>query len=175
MIELAFQLNIDNPKGRWLDDKLNAVKDAGRNRYGAPNTHGAVTGYYLHNVLLPVDVICKLRGAMGEHTFTREDSYSWLKKEMKTRNSLPLTSRNKIYAPYILVAYDGEPWIMEGNHRIKVARDLKWKYLPVELKFATGGEMENGILSPDRVKKWHTKAISEGYQFDDSFTGTLEK
>ena len=74
------------------------------------------------------------------------------------------------YFPFITVDYQGTPWVNEGNHRIMTAKELKWKFMPVELKYFSGGERnKDGLLSPDIVKKYDAEAIEKGYNPDDNF------
>jgi hypothetical protein len=93
---------------------------------------------------------------------------------MEKTNRLPEID-GKQYAPFITVDYEGEAWISEGNHRIKAAAALGWKYLPVEVRYFTGGEEQSGALEPSKVKKYDSQAVSEGFEFDDKFRGKLDK
>jgi hypothetical protein len=51
-----------------------------------------------------------------------------------------------------MVAYNGEAWVNEGNHRIMAAAKLGWSELPVEIKYFDGGEwIEDGPLYPPKI------------------------
>lgn len=167
------KLETDNPGGAWLASKQQECRKAGSNQYGAPKYFGPVTGYYSTKVLLPISVISKIHGVMGEQNRTREDSLAWLVKEMGDNNRLPLFSGDKQYCPFITVDYKGIPWVNEGNHRIKAATQLEWKYLPIEVRYFSGGEQANGILSPEKVNTYDAQARAEGYVSDNNFQGKL--
>ena len=54
--------------------------------------------------------------------------------------------------PFINVAYNGEAWVNEGNHRIMAAAALGWDTLPVELRYFDGGErIEHGAMYPAKI------------------------
>lgn len=171
----SLQLRTDNPGGRWLAGKLEDPSVKKFNSKGAPERFGEDTAYYSTDVLVPVSVLSKLKGAQGEHTFVREESLAWLKNFMEENNKLPPLphSPERQYVPFIQVNYAGDAWINEGNHRIKVAKLLGWDYLPVRIQYHLGGEdISDGVLAPTRVKAYHSKALSEGYDITN-FQGKL--
>jgi len=148
-------LKIDNPGGTWLQDKIEDIEAAGVNQYGAPKRFGSATAWFTEPVMIPVEVAAKVRGERGEQDNVRKDSLTWLINFMKTNNHLPKNDRGEEYAPFIVVDHSGTPWVNEGNHRIMAAKALGWKYIPVELKYFTGGENQDGLLSPTKVKNWN--------------------
>ena len=92
----------------------------------------------------------------------RQHDFDGLKDIMGTTKRLPMHSE-KQYPPFVVVLQDGRPWVSEGNHRIMVAKHLGWKYMPIELRYFTGGEGETGILSPDKIKKYNAEAERLGF------------
>jgi hypothetical protein len=150
----------DNPGGEWLENEVEDVQAAGTNNFGAPKRFGAITAWFSERVMLPVDIAAKVKGVRGEQRNVRNDNLAWLIDYMKTNNHLPLGASGREYAPLITVDYSGTPWVNEGNHRIMAAKALGWKYIPVDIKYFAGGEKQDSILSPERVKKWD----SEGKQ-----------
>lgn len=170
----SLNLKIDNPGGNWLRDKIRYCREDGYNSFGAPDTLGSITGTWSRNVLIPVNLLATIKGCRGEQDRTRHEDLAWLKKEMETENRLPLYSENRQYCPMVVVWYDGSAWINEGNHRIKAAFALGWEYLPVTLRYFTGGEDKDAILSPSKVKAFDSTALSKGYVPDDSFKGILK-
>jgi len=55
-------------------------------------------------------------------------------------------------AKYVMVAYNDEAWVNEGNHRIMAAFRLGWKKMPVEIKYFDGGErVQDGIMYPGKI------------------------
>jgi hypothetical protein len=51
-----------------------------------------------------------------------------------------------------MVAYNGEAWVNEGNHRIMAAYRLNWPDMPVEIRYFDGGErIESGPMAPGKI------------------------
>lgn len=143
----------DVPNEDWLEGKVNYAKERGRNSFGVPYM-GSTTGYVRQPsyVELPVDLLARIPGARGEQKNVRYDDLEAIMKIMKDTGKLPLTQSGKEYMPFITVAWNGEPWVSEGNHRIMAAKRLGWKTLPVELKYFDGGErVESGPLYPGKI------------------------
>jgi hypothetical protein len=154
----------DNPGGEWLQNKREDNVAAGRNEWGVPKRFGPVTASWNRRVLLPVDIVAQVPGQRGEQGRRRQDSFDDLVGIMGPSGKLPLFGDNqKQYAPFIMVDQDGKPWTNEGNHRIMVAKHLGWKYIPIELRYFTGGEGEHGKLHPDAVRRWDAEAIQQGF------------
>ena len=147
------KLRVDNPGGNWLQDKIDYAKKKGPNSYGIPHM-GLVTGSFNGPVRIPISILKNIPGARGEQQNVRQDDLGWLMDYMKTNNRLPPMSDNddNEYAPFVVVGYDGVPWVSEGNHRIMAAAKLGWKSLPIELRYFDGGEDVEGILHPDKLK-----------------------
>jgi GNAT superfamily N-acetyltransferase len=58
----------------------------------------------------------------------------------------------KEYAPFVNVAWNGEAWVNDGNHRIMAAAALGWKDLPVQISYFDGGErIKSGAMYPERI------------------------
>lgn len=146
-------LRTDNPGGSWIKHQQEDCIEAGTNQFGCPKRFGAVTGSYDAPVMLPVAVVAKCKGMRGEQANVRQDDLEWLTNHMKG-GKLPPTERGTEYVPYIQVAYDGTPWVNEGNHRIMAAKALGWEWIPIELRYFAGGEEANGPLSPAKVAQW---------------------
>lgn len=144
------KLRTDNPGGRWLQGKIDAAKEYGPNEYGRPHL-GTVTGSFKDPVRLPVSLLKDMPGSSGEQQNVRHDDLKWLVDHMKTTGKLPLMDNGEVYAPFVVVAYDGSPWVQEGNHRIMAAAALGWKTLPVELRYFNGSENVDGPLHPDKL------------------------
>lgn len=142
-------LRSDIPSERWLKEQVDYAKSKGRDRFGAPYM-GKVTGRYAHPVDVPVSALVKLKGLRGEQNDVREADLAALKDVMRSTGKLPLVN-GKEYAPFVMVAHNGEAWVSEGNHRIMAARDLGWETLPVEIRYYDGGERQPGPMSPGSV------------------------
>lgn len=141
----------DVPNDNWLQSKIDYAKEKGRNNFGVPYM-GSTTAYVKPDVRLPVSLLKRLPGMRGEQSNVRQKDLEAIMKIMKDTGKLPLTDSGKEYAPFVLVAHNGEAWVSEGNHRIMAASKLGWDTLPVELKYFDGGErIESGLLYPGKI------------------------
>jgi len=148
-------LHSDIPSDEWLQGKVDYSTTKGANEYGVPFM-GTVTGSYSSKVMLPVSVLRDIKGMRREQSNIRPDDLDWLKNEMGKTGQLPEGLAGKEYAPFIQVDKDGVPWVNEGNHRIMAAAELGWETMPVEIRYFDGGELKDGVLSPDKVLQ-HTQ------------------
>ena len=147
------QLRIDVPNENWLQDKIAYARKKGRDRFGAPY-FGATTAYIPNgeNVIVPVNLLAKLPGMRKEQQNVRQKDLDAIMQIMKDTGKLPLNNRGQEYVPFIVVAYNGEAWVNEGNHRIMAAARLGWNSLPIELKYYDGGErIKSGPLYPGKL------------------------
>ncbi len=163
------QLKTDVPNEKWLAGKQEYARKRGRNSFGVPYM-GSTTAYVRQpsHVMLPVSLLSRIPGARGEQKNVRYDDLEAIMKIMKDTGKLPLDSSGEEYMPFITVAWNGEPWVSEGNHRIMAAKRLGWNTLPVELKYFDGGErVESGLLYPGKI------GLSEPDQLEElSFLGS---
>jgi hypothetical protein len=125
----------------WLHNKVDASKEKGRNRWGVPSM-GRVTGSFTEAVSVPVEVLAKIPGQRNEQDNVRGASLDYIRANWAKVIAFP---------PYIEVAYNGEAWVSEGNHRIMVAVERGEKTLPVEIRYFDGGERVKGPLHPQRL------------------------
>ena len=145
------QLRIDIPNENWLEDKIAYARKKGRDRFGAPY-FGATTASVRGDVRVPVDLLKSLPGMRNEQQNVRQDDLAAIMQIMKDTGRLPLTKSGEEYVPFVVVAYNGEAWVNEGNHRIMAAARLGWDSLPIELKYYDGGErIERGPLYPGKL------------------------
>lgn len=146
-------LVVDVPNEQWLAGKIEYARKKGRNRSGVPHL-GSATAYppYGSDVRLPVALLKQLPGMQDEQRNVRHTDLEAIMKIMRDTGKLPLMQNGKEYRPFINVAWNGEAWVNEGNHRIMAAAALGWKDLPVELKYFDGGErVETGPLYPPKI------------------------
>lgn len=148
---LAEGLTIDVPNEEWLQDKIDYAKSKGRDQWGAP-FFGSTTAYARPNPQVSVVRLEMLKGMRNEQNTVRKKDLEWLMAYMEKTGKLPPDPHGKEYAPYIMVAYNGEAWVNEGNHRIMAAFRLGWKKMPIEIKYFDGGErVESGIMYPGKI------------------------
>lgn len=167
-------LDVDNPGGDWLKENREYSESRGYLPSGAPKSFGKVTAVWrkpeklneVAPVYLPVSMLAKLPGVMGEQGNVRENDLNWLVNHMGKTGKLPKTDGRE-YHPFITVDHRGMPFVSEGNHRIMAAAKLGWDYLPVEVRYFNGAENVDGPLHPDRLKAMHVPEKAEGGAVDD--------
>ena len=135
------KLSEDIPNERWLQGKVDYAIEKGRNRYGVPHM-STVTGYFDKPVQVSLRVLSKLKGETDEQNNVRQASLDYIRKNWDEVSKSP---------PYIEVAYNGEAYISEGNHRIMVAIEKGLDSMPVEIRYFDGGQRKNGPLNPSRI------------------------
>lgn len=141
----------DVPNEDWLEGKIEYAKEKGRNNFGVPYM-GSSTAFVRPNPEVSVDILKRLPGMRGEQSNVRHEDLKAIMKIMKDTGKLPLMSNGKEYAPFINVAYNGEAWVNEGNHRIMAAAALGWDKLPIEIRYFDGGErIESGPMYPPKI------------------------
>lgn len=131
----------DIPNDSWLQGKIDYALKKGRNQYGVPHM-SSVTGYFRQPVMVPLRVLKGLKGERGEQENVRQESLDYIRENWDTVSQEP---------PYIEVAYNGEAWVSEGNHRIMVAAEKGLESMPVEIRYFDGGQRRNGPLNPSRI------------------------
>jgi hypothetical protein len=156
----------DIPNQTWLQEKRSITNEYGRKPSGAFKYEGTPTGQFSNTVLLPVDLLAQIPGTNQEQQNVRQKDLDSLKEVMGKTGKLPQMDRGGDYAPFITIGQDGKPYVSEGNHRIMAAKDLGWKYLPVQLRYFNGAEIEPGILNPKAVQQLDQQAIQEGFSPD---------
>ena len=137
----ASRLIEDIPNEEWLQGKIRYAQEKGRDRFGVPH-RGSITGYFNEPVEVSLRVLSKLKGERDEQNNVRQDSLDYIRKNWDEVSKQP---------PYIEVAYNGEAWVSEGNHRIMVAAEKGIESMPVEIRYFDGGQLRNGPLAPSRI------------------------
>ena len=141
---LASMIGYDNPKGDWLAGK---VRRAEQNiSEGGKGIVGPTTAYTKQSVMLPIDQLSTLKGAMDEMPRAGKPKYDDLMQSVR--------SEGFRYDSPILVGVNhrGEPYIVEGNNRVAVAREMGIDKIPVEVRWYNGGEDVSQNWSPQSVQ-----------------------
>lgn len=149
----------DIPNADWLRGKQEYAQQRGRNSFGVPYM-GTVTGSFSEPVILPVSMLRRLPGMRGEQKNVRQDDLAAIKKIMQSTGRLP-QHNGRDYVPFINVAWNGEAWVNEGNHRIMAAAELGWDKLPVEVRYFDGGELADGPLNPKDLGLRENNSLDE--------------
>lgn len=152
LIELLESLRTDIPNDDWLSSAIDYSKKQGRNRYGVPFMNK--TTAYLKNqdyVEIPTKLAASLPGMSGEQNNVRTRDLEAIMDIMEKTGKLPIIN-GKEYYPFIQVAYNGEAWVNEGNHRIMAADRLGWPSIKVVIQYHDGGErIKQGPLYPAKI------------------------
>jgi len=147
-------LSVDVPTEAWLQEKIDYARSQGRNSYGVPYM-GSTTAHVRGTPpRVRVMRLASLPGMRNEQTNVRKDDLKWLMDYMDKNKRLPPMGSNpdEEYLPYIAVAYNGEAWVNEGNHRIMAAYRLNWPDMPIEIRYFDGGErVRDGAMYPGKI------------------------
>jgi len=148
------KLSVDVPNEEWLQDKIDYAQSKGRNSYGVPYMGSTTAGVVGTPPRVRVMRLASLPGMRNEQTNVRRDDLKWLMDYMERTGKLPPMGSNpdQEYLPYIMVAYNGEAWVNEGNHRIMAAYRLNWQDMPIEIRYFDGGErIKDGPMAPGKI------------------------
>ena len=147
-------LSVDIPNEDWLQDKIDYAKSKGRNSYGVPYMGSTTASVRGTPPRVRVMRLASLPGMRHEQTNIRKNDLKWLMDYMEKTGKLPpmSSSPDHEYLPYIAVAYNGEAWVNEGNHRIMAAYRLNWQDMPIEIRYFDGGErIKDGPMYPGKI------------------------
>jgi hypothetical protein len=148
------KLSVDVPNEDWLQSKIDYAKKQGRNSYGVPYMGSTTASVRGTPPRVRVMRLASLPGMRNEQTNVRKDDLKWLMDYMEKTGKLPPMSHSPDheYLPYIMVAYNGEAWVNEGNHRIMAAYRLNWPDMPIEIRYFDGGErIKDGPMYPGKI------------------------
>ena len=153
----------DIPNEQWLNDKIEYVIDRGTNRSGSPRL-GSTTGYFkdLKPIKLPLETTKNVEGYNGEHLRLDQPKVDKLAKELATDGKFKSS-------PLIGIAYNGKPYIIEGNHRIAASQQVGIP-IDIEVKYFDGGQRK-------AIDGWKPAQIKEtpASTFSPSLQGIVEK
>jgi hypothetical protein len=132
----------DNPGGEWLASQRRRAEESRR------PVSGAVTGYLKRPIELDPQKLAVIPGASGERRVPGDPQYD---------NLRPLVEAEGLYkdSPILVgINHRGEPYIVEGNTRAAVARDLGIDRIPAEVRYFAGGEGVEGPMMPELLEKY---------------------
>jgi hypothetical protein len=150
-----FGFTRDNPGGDWLQGKQENAERAmaessrGLRRRGVT---GSVTGTMgmETDMFLPTDRLSSLTGLMDERRRPGDLQFDALLARVREEGFDPNQAGNRIV---IAVNHRGEPFVLEGNTRIAVARELGIPNVKAEVRYWNGGEMVDGPFAPGNVAR----------------------
>lgn len=136
----------DNPGGDWLEhERRRAAENV---RSGNTKVSGAVTGYLKKPIELDPRKLENIPGAMNERRVPGESQYDRLRPAIEAegyRQDSPIL---------VGINHLGDPYIIEGNTRAAVARDLGIDRIPAEVRYFAGGEGVEGPMTPELLQKY---------------------
>jgi hypothetical protein len=153
----------DIPNESWLQGKIDYALETPRTKFGVPRM-SSQTGYFNRPVLVPARFFDGVRGQRGEQDNVRQESLSAIRKIIRETGKMPLNDDGTEYVPYVEIAYDGKPYISEGNHRVMAAIAEGMEYIPVQLRYFDGGQRRAGKWSPKNLKEITDRRESESPQ-----------
>lgn len=130
----------DNPGGEWLARQRSRAQE--NIDEGFTRVSGSVTGSLKKPIELDPKKLEVIPGAMGERRVPGEAQYDRLRPMIEAegfRQDSPIL---------VGVNHLGEPYIIEGNTRAAVARDLGIDRIPAEVRYFAGGEQVGGLMEP---------------------------
>lgn len=132
-VEDDFQIKKDNPGGDWLRYQREAAEESTR------RVTGPVTAYLNKYIHLDPKKVSRIPGSLKENPVWGSPKYDALHESMSERGFDPEES-----GPILIgVNHRAEPYILEGNNRAAVARDLGIESIPAEIRWYAGGEREH--------------------------------
>jgi len=144
-------MRTDNPGGRWLEGKVRAADEyasTSSNPFAQTRLYGSPTGYYDEVLDLPVSRLFNVKGSVGELRYPGEAQYDALAAKVAEEGWNP--------TPILVGVNDrGVPYVIEGNTRLALARNLGEQTIPAEVKYFIGGEdVADMRFSPDRIRRF---------------------
>jgi hypothetical protein len=140
----------DNPGGEWLANKRRQadqrMAEAGPGTASRNGITGAVTAYTPDIVTLPVEQLSRVPGAMGEMPAAGRPKFDRLMASAQAegfRNDSPIL---------LGINHLGNPYIVEGNNRVAVAKALGVERIPARVQWYNGGEEFATRFSPEAVQ-----------------------
>ena len=139
------KVRTDNPGGDWLKHTRRRAAE----NYSVDNrVTGPVTGYLKRPIELDPQKLAVVPGARGERRVPGEAQYDRLRPSVEEHGLYP---DNPIL---VGINHLGDPYIIEGNTRAAVARDLGLRSVPAEVRWFAGGEGVGGPMMPELLQKY---------------------
>ena len=140
------KLRTDNPGGEWLERERRRADERVRSDY--TKVSGPVTGSLRNRIELDPRKLEVIPGARNERRVPGEFQYDALRPLIEAegfRQDSPIL---------VGVNHLGDPYIIEGNTRASVARDLGIDRIPAEVRYFAGGEGVEGPMMPSRLEEY---------------------
>ena len=106
---------------------------------------------YTTNVVLKPDELKGVKGYQGEEKRLKTPTGKDSKKLKNLKDSIAKEGYKPYTNPQIVVNHKGEPFVLEGNHRIQEAIDSGRPAIAVDIKYLTTGYRADGPLNPQKL------------------------
>lgn len=138
-------LRTDNPGGNWLEhERRRAQENVDK---GYTKVSGALTGYLKKPIELDPRKLEVIPGARDEVRVPGELQYDALRPKIEAEGF-------QNHPILVGINHRGEPYIIEGNTRTAVARDLGIDRIPAEVRYYAGGEGVEGPMMPSLLEQY---------------------
>ena len=103
------------------------------------------------NVVLKPEELKGIKGYQGEEKRLKTPTGKDSKKLKNLKDSIAKEGYKPYTNPQIVVNHKGEPFVLEGNHRIQEAIDSGRPTIAVDIKYLTTGYRADGPLNPQKL------------------------
>jgi hypothetical protein len=137
----------DNPGGEWLKHERRRAEE---NYSDFSRLPGSETASTRKPIMLDPQKLATIPGAAGEVRVPGDPQYDRLYPSMKEHGFVE-PELNEIL---VGINHLGDPYIIEGNTRAAVARDLGIDRIPAMVRYYAGGEGVEGLMMPSRLEEF---------------------
>ncbi len=137
----------DNPGGEWLKHERRRAEE---NYSDFSRLPGSETASTRKPIMLDPQKLATIPGAAGEVRVPGDPQYDRLYPSMKEHGFIE-PELNEIL---VGINHLGDPYIIEGNTRAAVARDLGIDRIPAMVRYYAGGEQVGGRMEPNLLEHY---------------------
>ena len=106
---------------------------------------------YTRNIVVKPEELKGIKGYQGEEKRVKTPSGEDSQKLKDLKESIAKEGYKPYSNPNIIVNHKGEPFVLEGNHRIQEAIDSGRPTIAVDIKYLTTGYRADGPLNPQKL------------------------
>jgi hypothetical protein len=106
---------------------------------------------YTRNIVVKPEELKGIKGFLGEEKRVKTPSGKDSQKLKNLKDSIAKEGYKPYSNPQIVVNYKGEPFVLEGNHRIQEAIDSGRPTIAVDIKYLMTGYKADGPLNPQKL------------------------
>ena len=106
---------------------------------------------YTRNIVVKPEELKGIKGYQGEEKRVKTPSGEDSQKLKDLKESIAKEGYRPYSNPNIIVNHKGEPFVLEGNHRIQEAIDSGRPTIAVDIQYLTTGYRADGPLNPQKL------------------------